>query len=97
MFKQCLAFLKVLIKTRSVMVARHRTFHQDSEVWSMIQFKDGRDPFYRSKHLVSCKKCGFEQTTYQVWPKFDADRDHGYQLAEAHQQAIGYTPESKAA
>lgn len=63
----------------------------------MVQFKDSRDPFYRSKHRVCCSKCAFENTTYQLWPKFNADHEQGYQLAEAHQQASGYTPNSEAA
>lgn len=79
------------------MVARHRTYHGQYEQWSMIQFKDGRDSFYRSKHRVCCEKCNYEKTILRVWPKFNADIEQGYQLAEAHQQASGYSPASKAA
>lgn len=97
MLVKLLQFFKLLIKTRSYTAARHRTFHSHYEQWSMIQFKDSRDSFYRSKHRVSCDKCGFEKMSQCIWPKFNADLEQGYQLAEAHKKAAVYSPLSEAA
>lgn len=97
MFAKIALFLKTFGSTRSFKIARHRTFHHQAERWSMIQFRDGSDQFYHSKHRITCDKCRFEQTTHQLWPKFNADIEQGYQLTDAHRQASQLSPSKEAA
>ncbi len=87
-------FLKQLIKTRSWQAAWHQVFHSEHEHWQLIQFTDGRDAFYHSKHLITCSKCKLAQVVYRQWPKFNADLNSGYPLADAHRQASEYSSQS---
>ncbi len=86
-----LHFIRKLLQTRQPRTAWHQVFHQDAEQWSMIQFRDGSDQFYHSKHRVTCSKCRVHQTAARLWPKFNADLDNGYQLTEARQKASTYS------
>ncbi len=86
-------FIKVLLKTFKPKIAWHVAFHQDAEQWSMIQFRDGSDQFYHSKHLITCSKCQVNRTAKRIWPKFNADLNNGYQLSEAHRKASSYSAE----
>ncbi len=83
-------FFKQLLKTRSWQVAWHRAFHAEDEHWQVIQFIDGRDAFYHSKHRVTCNRCKLDQVAERQWPKFNADLNTGYPLADAHRQASEY-------
>ncbi len=84
-------FIKLLLKTCKPKTAWHVAFHQEAEQWSMIQFRDGSDQFYHSKHLVTCSKCRINKTAKRIWPKFNADLNNGYQLTEARQKASDYS------
>ncbi|OMH32808.1 hypothetical protein BGP75_14900 [Motiliproteus sp. MSK22-1] len=80
-------FTKVFGATLKPRLAWHTAFHQHAEQWSMIQFRDGADQFYHSKHRVTCSKCQVHRTTQRIWPKFNADLNSGYQLTEARKKA----------
>lgn len=86
-----LRFLWLLIKCRKFRMAWHGAFHRDHEQWSLIQFRDGTDQFYHSKHEITCRCCRIRYTTRRVWPKFNADLNSGFQLSEAHQKASVYS------
>ncbi|MEH6628649.1 MAG: hypothetical protein V7739_19595 [Motiliproteus sp.] len=85
--KRFFCFTKLLLKTLKPKVAWHVAFHGEAEQWSMIQFRDGSDQFYHSKHLITCSKCQINKTAKRIWPKFNADLNNGYQLTEARQKA----------
>ncbi|WP_207061035.1 hypothetical protein [Motiliproteus sp. SC1-56] len=71
----------------------HRTFHREAEQWTLVQFRDGADNFYHSCHKVTCRRCGIRHTQNRLWPKFDADHNIGYELAEARRLASEVGPE----
>ncbi len=89
-FRRLTRFTATLLRTRRPRLAWHLVFHQQNERWSMIQFRDGADQFYHSKHRVTCSRCRIHHTTQRIWPKFNADLNNGYQLVEARQQASVY-------
>ena len=67
--------------------AWHRTFHREEEQWTLIQFRDGADNFYHSRHAITCRRCGVSHTQNRMWPKFNADHNTGYELTEARRLA----------
>ena len=86
--------IKTFFKTFKPRYAWHMAYHRDAEQWSMIQFRDGADEFYHSKHLVTCSKCRVNWTAKRIWPKFNADLNNGYQLTEARQKASNYSAQN---
>ena len=83
-------FFRVFSKSFSPRLARHLAYHQHTEQWSMIQFRDGADQFYHSKHRITCSKCQLNQTAQKIWPKFNPDLNSGYQLTDARKKASVY-------
>lgn len=68
----------------------HRAFHRDAERWALTQFKDDNAGFYLSRHRVTCERCGVSHTVHHSWPKFNADSNQGFLLAEAHRRASSF-------
>jgi len=85
-----LQLFKQLSHWKSPRAAWHHAFHRDAERWSMTQFKDANSGFYLSLHTITCDRCGVRHTVHHSWPKFNADRNQGYLLAEAHSRANSY-------
>lgn len=83
-------FLQQLSHWKSPRTAWHHAFHRDAERWSMTQFKDANAGFYLSQHTITCERCGIRHTVHHSWPKFNADRNQGFMLAEAHRRANSF-------
>ncbi|MCK5018351.1 MAG: hypothetical protein KAS32_14935 [Candidatus Peribacteraceae bacterium] len=49
--------------------ARHYLFHDDYEVWSLIEFTDGDDLHWFSDHQVTCIKCKLVTKASRAWIK----------------------------